>query len=106
MSADLEKLRIDDDDFARSARDDSPAAEGSVSFLGTTTTVSSYPTAAGKFFAITPKQLLGTETEGGSGSSSALGSGVIYAKHIGTSVPASGTDVIVTFVPYRFTFEY
>jgi hypothetical protein len=103
---DAQRLRIDDA-LARdeATRDAPPRAAGSRSVVATTTTVTTYPTAAARFYAVTPQAVLGAETEGGSGSVSAL-SGTFYALNLGGTVPPNGTQVLCTFVEYRWVFRY
>ena len=104
--SDAQRLRLDDaaDQISATQVDLGPAG-GATSFVGKTTTVTTYPTVAGRFYAITPAVALGTETEGSAGSVTAA-PGQIYAYNFGTGVPPSGTSVLVTQVPHRYVFAW
>jgi hypothetical protein len=91
-----------DDDATRSPGSDDP---GAVSFVGKTVAVGTYPTTAGRYFAVTPQDVTGAETEGGAGTVTGL-SGTVLALHLGSTIPPAGTAVVVTRVDYRFVFAY
>lgn len=105
-TADARRLRINDAASLDSTSQEPPRnAAGSPVFVGTTTTVTTYPTSAGKFFAVTPTAVLGTESEGSSASFTTRSS-TVFAYNLGTAIPASGTTVVCTFVPNRWVFRY
>ena len=104
---DSRRIRMDDGaSLDEITRDDQPSADhGSPCIVGVTTTVTTYPTTAQRFYAITVQAILGTETEGGAGTVTAR-SGRIYALNLGSSIPPNGTKVVCDFVPYRWVFRY
>ena len=73
--------------------------------LGTTTTVTTYPTSASAFYALFNTVVGGTEVEGG-GASYVPGTAVTYALNVGSQVPPSGTRVICHAVGGRWVFRY
>ena len=73
--------------------------------VATTTTVASYPTSAGVFYACNPTEVGGANVEGGAASYSA-GGDVVYCLNAGTAVPPSGTRVIASAVGGRWVFRY
>ena len=75
------------------------------SCLALTTTKASYPTDAHVFFAVRRLDLLGDEVEGGPGNVLASPD-LFYALNIGSTIPPSGTQVLVTFVGNRWVFRY
>ena len=104
---DAEKLRLDDAEFDQQSRDEGrETLEGSLSFVGKTVAISSYPSTAGKFYGVLPQTVTGDETEGASGTLTALGSTAQLALHVGSTAPPVNTEVFVTFVNYRYSFEY
>jgi hypothetical protein len=82
------------------------ADSGSAGCLIRTTTLVTYPTTAGRFYACNPVQIDGTETEGGTATYTADTTQVIYALNLGTTVPPAGTNLIATAVGGRWTFRY
>lgn len=70
-----------------------------------TRAVGTYPTAARSFFAVVATMASGDEIEGKAGTLTP-GSGTFLALNLGSAVPPLGTDVIVTFTAYRWTFRY
>jgi hypothetical protein len=87
-------------------RFEAEAAEGSLAQLLTTTTVTSYPTEAGAFYAGNPTYVNGAETEGGAASYAPDPAQVIYAYNVGTQVPPQGTRVVAHAVGGRWVFRY
>jgi hypothetical protein len=81
-------------------------ADGSTSLLVTTTVASTYPTAAGAFYASNPTEIDGSEVEGGAAAYTADTTKVIYVLNMGTQVPPVGTRVIVHAVGGRWVFRY
>lgn len=77
---------------------------GSRSLLAKTKTVTTYPTAAARFYACEIQGLLGTESEGSTGTLTPQRT--IYAYNLGASIPPTGTPVLLTEVPYRWVFRY
>jgi hypothetical protein len=99
----LRNRRKASDDAA--TRDDGRTTRGAPSLAVQTTTVASYPTAASAFYAVAALTVLGTEVEGGAATITA-GTTPFYALNLGTAIPPSGTQVIVTFVDHRWVFRY
>ncbi len=89
-------------------RRDSDPTLGLISLLASTTTLSKYPTTASSYYACQPLTLLGTEVEGGPGvvSSTSTTSATFFALNIGSTVPPSGTQIVVTRVDNRWVFRY
>lgn len=105
-SDEAERQRIaDDDQSADDTRLEAVPDPGERCLVVQTKTVGTYPTAAGSFFAVATAQAFGAEVEGGAGSVTA-GSDTFHALNVGTAVPPSGTNVIATFVDYRWVFRY
>lgn len=103
---DARRLRLADDASRTEASRAAPRnAPGSPAFVGKTTTVTTYPTVAGRFYAIVPQGVSGTQTEGSAGSFSARSS-IVYALNLGNAIPPSGTSVVCTFVSHRWVFRY
>ena len=78
----------------------------SPALVGVTTTVTTYPTSAGAYYAVNPGLITAAETEGTAGSVSADTGTVIYALNVGTSVPPNGTSIVVHGVGNRWVFRY
>ena len=78
---------------------------GSPTLLALTTTIQTYPTSAQSYFACRPLILLGNEIEGGPGSVTP-GNATFFALNLGSTIPPSGTQVLVTFVGNRWVFRY
>jgi hypothetical protein len=100
--SEAETLRLDDRDRAAAdTRAEGPGAGGSLAVAAKTKTVSTYPTAAGRYYACETQLVTGTETEGGTGTLTAAGD-TVYAFNVGSAIPPSGTTVMLTWVSYRF----
>lgn len=82
------------------------SADGSVSILVRTTTVSSYPTSPSSFFACRPLNVDGAETEGAAASFTVESGRIIYAYNIGTVAPPSGAKIVITDCGGRWIFRY
>src|SRR5690349_7193338 len=78
--------------------------EGSVA-LARTKAVGTYPTAANRYFAMSPVTVGGVEGEGNPGTFT-VESGTFFALNIGSAVPPVGTDVIVEGINGRWVFEF
>jgi hypothetical protein len=78
---------------------------GSLSLLARTKVLHSYPTLASCYFACEPLAVLGTETEGGPGVVSG-NSTTFFALNLGSTIPPSGTQIVVTNVGNRWVFRY
>jgi hypothetical protein len=103
---DARRLRGDDLDADDELSRRPAAVEGaSRRFLAKTKTVTSYPTAAGKFYAMETQDVLGTQSEGSAATFSGQGD-TFYALNLGSAIPPVGTIVEVTHVPHRFVFRY
>lgn len=70
-----------------------------------TTTIASYPTTAGAYYAVQAQRVSGSEAEGGTPTLAAVGP-KFFAYNLGSAVPPSGTKVIVDPVPDGFVFRY
>jgi hypothetical protein len=105
-SDDAKRLRVRESELRESlvstARE--PTA-GAPTLVAKTTKITTYPTSAASFFGCTPQTVLGTETEGASGTLTA-GTQTFLALNLGTVAPPVGTAVIVTFVANRWVFRY
>ena len=98
-------LRDEQDDIEQSRRVE-PLGNGACQVLAKTKTITTYPTSAGVFFACQTVKVLGTETEGDPGSITAVGDTFYAYLPTGRTVPASGTLVLCTRIPYRWMIEY
>jgi hypothetical protein len=78
---------------------------GSVSFLGQTTTITTYPTTAGLYYAVTPLSVGGSEAEGSTATFTSE-SGTVMAYNVGSTVPPNGTKVLVSGVGGRWVFRW
>jgi hypothetical protein len=85
------------------SKEEPPAA--SRSMVVRTTTKTTYPTTANVYYACLPVDVGGIEDEGQSGTLSA-GTGFIYALNLGSTIPASGKDLVVESVGGRWCFRY
>jgi hypothetical protein len=81
-------------------------AHGSAAMCVITTTISSYPTSTGVFYACNPELLTGSEFEGAAPSFSADTASVVYALNLGTAVPPNGTIVVIHAVGGRWAFRF
>ncbi len=81
---------------------------GSPAEVVQTTTVSTYPTVAGAFYACVPCDIDGAEVEGGTATYvPRAGASPIYCLNLGTSIPPVGTTLLVHGVGSgRWTFRY
>ena len=78
---------------------------GTPSLVAQTKAITTYPTSAQRFFACTPRTVLGREVEGGAGALTSTGA-TLLALNLGTAIPPAGTDVLVTFVDSRWVFRF
>ena len=103
---DARRLRIDGadllDNLTRHDRDPSFAMP---CLVAQTKTLSSYPSAAQKFFACAPLTVLGPEVEGSAGTITP-GSATFLALNLGSAVPPAGTNIVATFVDSRWVFRF
>ena len=79
--------------------------QGAPSMVAVTTAISRYPTTPQVFYAMLPLALAGTESEGSSGITT-TSSTVFFALNLGSTVPAPGTQHVVTFVGSRWVFRH
>lgn len=84
----------------------SSGPDASQAVLVTTTTVTTYPTVAGSFYACNETEIGGHEIEGQAASYTPDTNGIIYALNIGTSVPPIGTRLVAHNVGGRWCFRY
>lgn len=63
------------------------------------------PTTTRKYFAMHPVDVLGTETEGGTGSKTVDATKTFYAFVVGTTAPVAGDDLVCRFVGHRWVAE-
>ena len=71
-----------------------------------TTTIASYPTSAGAFYACNPQQVTGTVAEGASPTYLTDTSTIVYALNVGTQIPPDGTELVIHSVGGRWVFRY
>lgn len=64
-----------------------------------TVAVGTYPTVAGRYYAVRPISLFGDEVEGATPAVADSGPGHFFAVHLGTNVPPVGTRVFVVATP-------
>lgn len=103
---DVERLlRRQDESDDDASRDEGSAGDGTPTFLGKTTTITTYPTTAARFYGVIPQDVTGTDTEGSTGTLTAL-TGTILALNLGGAIPPSGTAVICFRVDHRWCFVY
>jgi hypothetical protein len=79
---------------------------GSAAIVGVTTTVTTYPTAAGAFYAVNPATITGTEGEGDAGSPTPDTKTTLYALNTGSQIPPAGTPIVCHAVGGRWVFRY
>ncbi len=87
-------------------RQDVIGPDGGAVVLATTTTLSTYPTIAGAFYAANPTEIDGDEAEGTAAAYTADTSRVIYVLNQGTQVPPIGARVIAHGAGGRWVFRY
>lgn len=78
---------------------------GQPSRLAQTYEETTYPADANRFYAMKSVLLTGDEVEDGPGTLTATDE-IFYAYNLGSSVPAEGTYLIVTYVEHRWVFWY
>jgi hypothetical protein len=81
-------------------------SHGSAAMCAITTTVTTYPTSAGVFYACNPELLSGSESEGATPTFSADTATVVYALNLGMAIPPNGTIVVIHAVGGRWCFRY
>jgi hypothetical protein len=94
-----------DDQLEAMDRPPSSAAECSDSWVGKTTTVTTYPTTALAYYAVVPCYLGGSETEGTAVAVNA-GTAAVMVANLGSAIPPVGTAVIVTRTGNRAVFRW
>jgi hypothetical protein len=104
-------LRVLRDRFAAasSALDRSTSTEssgGNAAMCVVTTTVTTYPTSAGAFYACNPELLTGSEAEGATPTFTADTATIVYALNLGTAIPANGTKLVIHSVGGRWSFRH
>jgi len=105
MSTRIERARHED--LERVLDQVSPSGDGgSVARLVRTTTVTTYPTAAGLFYGCNPVDLDGSEVEGNAASYTQDTDQVMYCLNVGTAIPPASTNVIASAVGGRWVFRY
>jgi hypothetical protein len=90
---------------AAETRADQPGSRGAPCVVAKTKTVTTYPTAAARFYACEAQTVTGAETEGGSGALTA-GGDTFFALNLGSAIPPSGTTILCTLASYRWVFRY
>jgi len=80
--------------------------DGSTSLLVTTTTVTTYPTTAGSFYASNPTEIDGSEIEGGAVTYTADSTQIVFILNVGTQIPPAGTRLVAHAVGGRWVFRY
>ncbi|WP_435021284.1 hypothetical protein TA3x_002293 [Tundrisphaera sp. TA3] len=81
------------------------AASASPLIVAQTKALTTYPTAAQRFFACRPIMVLGAEVEGGLGTITA-DSATVLALNLGAGIPPSGTNVVLSYCANRWVFIY
>jgi len=82
-------------------------ADGTTAVVCKTVAVGTYPTVAGKYFAVREQTLFGDETEGAVVTLADRSTNTFFAVHLGATVPPVGTQVLVVTTPEgRRTFRY
>lgn len=105
MSHEAEILRIRQaDDAIDIGRSPTPTEMGGTSIVVQTKTKTSYPTAAGVYYACDILEIFGPEVEGGAATYWPKGE-TIYVLNLGASVPVVGSKEIADYVPYRWVFR-
>jgi hypothetical protein len=103
---DAKRLRVREaavrEDVVRFSSDQ---AWGSPSLVARTVSVESYPTTAACYYACNPICVLGTEVVGGPAVLTTV-AGTFFALNLGSTIPPTGTDILVTFVGNRWAFRY
>jgi len=84
---------------------DDAARHGAAAIVAATTTVTTYPTSAGVFYAANTIEIDGAETEGTAASYTAQ-SGIVYILNVGSQIPPLGTRVVAHAVGGRWVFRY
>lgn len=79
---------------------------GNAAMCVITTTVATYPTAAGSYFACNPTLLSAAEIEGNPATFTDDTSTVVYAMNLGANIPAPGTRIIIHGGSNRWTFRF
>ena len=104
---DLIRLRsLDESDQIDRVTPPGQSTRGAPSMVARTKTITTYPTAAARFYACSPVVITGAETEGATGTKTVDASATIYAFNLGSAIPATGTDVNITFVKGRWVFRH
>jgi hypothetical protein len=75
------------------------------SLLVQTTTVATYPTVAGRYYACTPVAVGGNEAENQT-PTFATQSGVVYAANLGSAIPPNGTRTVIDLAGDRYVFSF
>ncbi len=83
-----------------------PEQHGSAAMCCITTTVTTYPTTAGRFYACHPEVITGSESEGATPTFTADTATIVYAVNLGTSIPPVGTIIVVHAVGGRWCFRW
>jgi hypothetical protein len=85
--------------------DDVEEGAGAPCRVGTTSTQGAYPTTSLAFYYMTITAVTGSEVEGATATFTA-GTDHFFACNIGSAIPPIGTELVCTFVDYRWTFRY
>jgi hypothetical protein len=78
----------------------------SAAMIAITTTVDTYPTTAGAFYAVNPQRITGTVAEGASPTYATDPSTVVYALNVGSQIPPDGTELVIHSVGGRWCFRF
>ena len=85
---------------------ESTEASSSAALVAITTTVATYPTSAGEFFAVNPSLLTGSEVEGSTPTFVDDTVTIVYALNLGSAIPPVGTRIVCHSVGGRWAFRY
>lgn len=106
MSQLIERMRLDANDREATSDPVQPSSNpGGPVVAAKTKTVTTYPAAAGAFYACETLQVYGVESEGSPATRTGQGN-TFYAYNLGGAVPPTGTEVLVSFVEFRWVFRF
>lgn len=105
MEDEARLLRERQAELARLTDEGDIPPQGSCAMVVKTKTVGTYPTVAKSFYAVDVVNPGGTESEGSAGSFAVV-TGTFFALNAGSTIPPSGTQVIVDPIGGRWVFVY
>jgi hypothetical protein len=78
---------------------------GNTAVVGSTVTITTYPTIAGAFYGMQPQSIFGDEVEGGAGTSTNYGVPFL-SYNLGGAIPGNGTQHLNSYIDNRWVFRY